>query len=360
MGILESVVPALIGGFFGMEQGEQNRAQQMGLNQINREDAERFSLRQIGHDINMADRNLLAAREFADRNLLQSREFADRNEALQREFAQMGIRWKVEDAKAAGLHPLYALGGGAGFSPSAFIGGSAPTSQAGSVGAPSESRGSFSSALGDMGQNIMRAALAAMDPHEKLERTLKLKLLESQISETDARAQALRAQSAVETQQGVASAPIPTQVDGAGMPVQSVELRPYQQGVLHAYNLPAASDTVQFKPVEIQSRRSDQPGATAGTSAFWQEYNIGRTSRGTELNIQLPWSQEGPSETMENISLWQWPGIIRHNQRIYGTQWAYDALRYFYPDSEAALAISDFLGITDSRRADRYRHGYIK
>lgn len=35
---------------------------------------------------------------------------AQRNEDLQREFAQMGIRWRVEDAKAAGLHPLYALG----------------------------------------------------------------------------------------------------------------------------------------------------------------------------------------------------------------------------------------------------------
>lgn len=30
--------------------------------------------------------------------------------ALQREFAQNGIRWRVDDAKAAGLHPLAALG----------------------------------------------------------------------------------------------------------------------------------------------------------------------------------------------------------------------------------------------------------
>lgn len=37
----------------------------------------------------------------------------------QKEFAQHGIRWKVDDAKAAGLHPIYALGGsGASFSPS--------------------------------------------------------------------------------------------------------------------------------------------------------------------------------------------------------------------------------------------------
>lgn len=35
---------------------------------------------------------------------------AQRNIAMQKEFAQQGIRWKVEDAKAAGVHPLYALG----------------------------------------------------------------------------------------------------------------------------------------------------------------------------------------------------------------------------------------------------------
>lgn len=34
----------------------------------------------------------------------------DQNIAMQREFAQNGIRWKVQDAIAAGLHPLAALG----------------------------------------------------------------------------------------------------------------------------------------------------------------------------------------------------------------------------------------------------------
>ena len=32
------------------------------------------------------------------------------NAALQKEFAQHGIRWKVADAKAAGIHPMYAMG----------------------------------------------------------------------------------------------------------------------------------------------------------------------------------------------------------------------------------------------------------
>lgn len=44
------------------------------------------------------------------------------NEALQREFAQHGIRWKVEDAKAAGLHPLAAIGAqGASYSPATVV-----------------------------------------------------------------------------------------------------------------------------------------------------------------------------------------------------------------------------------------------
>lgn len=39
-----------------------------------------------------------------------ARENKEKDIALQREFAQTGIRWKVDDAKAAGIHPLYALG----------------------------------------------------------------------------------------------------------------------------------------------------------------------------------------------------------------------------------------------------------
>lgn len=51
---------------------------------------------------------------------------AAKNEALQREFAQNSIRWKVEDAKAAGLHPLAALGtNAASYSPTIIAGGAA-------------------------------------------------------------------------------------------------------------------------------------------------------------------------------------------------------------------------------------------
>lgn len=44
------------------------------------------------------------------------------NQALQREFAQNGIRWKVADAKAAGVHPLYALGAQTHMASPSFVG----------------------------------------------------------------------------------------------------------------------------------------------------------------------------------------------------------------------------------------------
>lgn len=35
---------------------------------------------------------------------------ANQSAALQKEFAQQGVQWRVSDAKAAGIHPVYAMG----------------------------------------------------------------------------------------------------------------------------------------------------------------------------------------------------------------------------------------------------------
>lgn len=75
----------------------------------------------------------------------------------QKEFAQNGIRWRVADAKAAGLHPLAALGfSGASYSPSAVVGDSPDYSF-----------------LADAGQNIGRAMDAKKTEQERLEQQAK-------------------------------------------------------------------------------------------------------------------------------------------------------------------------------------------
>lgn len=70
----------------------------------------------------------------------------------QKEFAKEGIRWKVKDAQAAGVHPLFALGA----STSSY----APQS----IGVEKESIGS---ALADMGQDVGRAVNATVSKFEK-------------------------------------------------------------------------------------------------------------------------------------------------------------------------------------------------
>jgi len=78
---------------------------------------------------------------------------AANNIALQKEFAQSGIQWKVEDAKRAGIHPLYALGANtASFSP-VSVGHSADTS--------------LGSAMASAGQDISRSLNATRTQPER-------------------------------------------------------------------------------------------------------------------------------------------------------------------------------------------------
>lgn len=112
----------------------------------------------------------------------------DQNAEMQREFAQHGISWKVEDAKRAGLHPLYALGGsGATFTPSVQ-----PIMTA-SEGA-------------NIGQNIARAATQDSG-HERAVQLAQLKQLEASAEKDFALASAARSEAAVRQQQYLQSVP---------------------------------------------------------------------------------------------------------------------------------------------------------
>lgn len=67
------------------------------------------------------------------------------NIAMQKEFAQHGLRWKTEDAKRAGIHPLYAVGApSVSFAPS-------------SVGSTSMHDPSMGNAISQGGADIGRA-----------------------------------------------------------------------------------------------------------------------------------------------------------------------------------------------------------
>lgn len=72
----------------------------------------------------------------------------NKNWSRQKKMAQNQIQWRVADAKAAGVHPLYALGAPTmSFSPSGYDGGA--------------------SSMSALGQDISRAKMAAMDRRER-------------------------------------------------------------------------------------------------------------------------------------------------------------------------------------------------
>lgn len=83
------------------------------------------------------------------------------NIQMQKEFAQEGIRWRVADAKAAGIHPLYALGAQIpSYSPSTYIPGERGPSRG-------ERFGSALDGLGRAGQGLARALDAGRTDDER-------------------------------------------------------------------------------------------------------------------------------------------------------------------------------------------------
>lgn len=108
----------------------------------------------------------------------------ERNIALQKEFAQSGIQWRVADAKAAGIHPLAALG-----------------AQTHSY-AP-QSIGMDYSHMGRMGQDIGRAVQTAAHGSERKKLALyNEKVRQLNLKNMELRNAALASQIAVNTQAG--------------------------------------------------------------------------------------------------------------------------------------------------------------
>lgn len=135
----------LISGLFNRNASQENNAANIAAQQ----------------QINAA--NLAQAREINETNNRQQAKYADLNLAQQKEFAQQGIRWKVDDAIAAGLHPLAALGAQvSSFSPISV----GTSSSMADLKAYESKPASLD--LGDMGQNISRAISAGSTNGERV------------------------------------------------------------------------------------------------------------------------------------------------------------------------------------------------
>lgn len=96
-----------------------------------------------------------SARDAAAENARVQAEQAEKNRQMQIQFAKEGVRWKVDDARAAGIHPLYALGANTvSYSPV-------------TVGQSSVADTSLGSAVASAGQDISRAMNATRTAGER-------------------------------------------------------------------------------------------------------------------------------------------------------------------------------------------------
>lgn len=195
---------------------------------------------------------------FANQQFQWQKEQAARNEQLQREFAQNSVRWRVEDAKAAGLHPIFAMGGGgASFSPTSFM--------PGDSGQQNENAG-LAAGLSGVGQDIGRAIKATQTKQERVDdamRLLQIRKLEGEVNESDARVRLINSQIAKQTAQ--VGPPLPD-ARGPGNVVQ--------QG--------AGMGAYEDKPPEVGTQAPGLPQNISGPPVPYVQY----MHTGTGLSMQ--------------------------------------------------------------------------
>lgn len=116
-------------------------------------------------------RNIAAQQAINQQNIDAAREnnaltLADkqRDRDMQLQFAQSGIRWKTDDARAAGIHPLYAMGANTvSYAPST-VGLATPSLSA----ATTQAATGMGNAMAASGQDISRALNATRSGTERL------------------------------------------------------------------------------------------------------------------------------------------------------------------------------------------------
>jgi len=218
-----------------------------------------------------------------------SRETAQSNEQMQRDFAQQGIRWKVADAKEAGIHPLYALGAQTmPFSP-IQIGGS-------DYGIP------------DASQYIGRAINATRTEPERTNDRLENLAIERGELENEL----LRSQIARLNQN-----PNPPMPAVAGTPGLTTAI-PGQQGFPSVKSSDLPSGVVEVKPAEVMTTTPGHPSIEAGANP---ENKWIKTERGWKA---MPSKSQGLDDMdITNLEYLQWalrnrilpnfPGWGQHN-----------------------------------------------
>lgn len=238
-----------------------------------------------------------------------AREMWDKNYAAQKEFAQNGIRWKVEDAKAAGLHPLAALGSASYFSPSGSIG-------------VDQTGGKDYSWLGDLGQNVGRAidAKATAEERAKAEAVndeangLKLENMRLQNEQLKLDMATQLARDVTASQRAVRNTALPP-----AMP----SLRTRSDGAIVGTVMPGQGDSTAsslftVKPAEIIASDPETPFAEGGShpDEMWVRTNSGGWAPLRSTTTQQGYEDDWLGGIQWNVRNRLRPAIEYHNELL--------------------------------------------
>lgn len=202
-----------------------------------------------------------------------SRSSANRNIDLQREFAQQGIRWRVEDAKAAGIHPLYALGA----SPASF----SPISVSDPLGP----------AIASAGQDVSRAYEATRTRSER--NTLD----QLRAQERMALMQLDRERRANDREDARLSSQLLNDEVQRQYWLSQIRRNEQQRGVAMPESVAAPAGgsvgAVKVKPHEVVSRGVGTPHKAAGSAPFWVTTEV---APGQYVDVPNPDVMQDPGE----------------------------------------------------------------
>lgn len=209
------------------------------------------------------------------------------SDALQREFAQNGIQWRVEDAKRAGIHPVFALqGGGAAYAPSAFtVDGGSP----------------MGDAMRDMGQNLSRAVAAQETADQRIAREYSEQEMLSRIKRNNSEA-AMFDSLTVKNYNQI----------GPGMPGTGALVDPtvFADGGSNVAS--SVAGQVLVEPSKVTSYSPSDSSVVAGKDAMWKPFRMDRSGK----VWYLP-AGDDASDSLESVSE-SWPMqwmVLRENMR---------------------------------------------
>lgn len=209
------------------------------------------------------------------------------------------IQRRVADAKKAGIHPLYSLGMGSGAS-------SQPIVMNDSIGP----------AMQQAGQSLGSVMSRMQTVDEKTTQDLTNGLIKAQTAQATAQAMLTDSERMRLMQAGQSG--IGPQKSNPNLPNGQVANPPGFIGPVQ--------DVIDVKGSPVISGSSQAPGFVSGTNDYYQEWRVR-----PGFYLPLPRSEdEGPEETIQNMSPGAWHGMLSQGQEKYGGAWAQEMSDWRY------------------------------